>query len=47
VAFELHAGSGVRLLAASGTFIRLRLPNGLEGWAEQRELARVDDIAVP
>jgi hypothetical protein len=47
VAFELHAGSGVRLLAASGPFVRLRLPNGLEGWAEQRDLARVDDAAAP
>ncbi len=47
VAFELHAGSSVRLLAASGSFARLRLPNGLEGWAEQRELARVDDSAMP
>jgi hypothetical protein len=43
VAFELHAGSAVRLLASSGTFARLRLPNGLEGWADQRDLARVDD----
>jgi hypothetical protein len=47
VAFELHAGSGVRLLASAGPFVRLRLPNGLEGWAEQRELARIDGTAVP
>ena len=47
VAFELHAGSSVRLLASAGPFIRLRLPNGLEGWAEQRDLARVDGTAVP
>jgi hypothetical protein len=47
VAFELHAGSTVRLFGPLGAFIRLRLPNGLEGWAEQRELARVDDAAVP
>jgi hypothetical protein len=47
VAFELHAGSSVRLLASSGTFARLRLPNGLEGWAEQRNLAGVDGTAVP
>jgi hypothetical protein len=47
VAFELHAGSTVRLFAPSGSFVRLRLPNGLEGWAEQRELVRVDDTAVP
>jgi hypothetical protein len=47
VAFELHAGSTVRLLASAGPFVRLRLPNGLEGWAEQRDLARVDGTAVP
>jgi hypothetical protein len=47
VAFELHAGSGVRLLASSGPFVRLRLPNGLEGWAEQRDLAPVDETALP
>jgi hypothetical protein len=47
VAFELHAGSNVRLLANAGPFVRLRLPNGLEGWAEQRDLARVDGTAVP
>jgi hypothetical protein len=47
VAFELHAGSAVRLLAEAGPFVRLRLPNGLEGWAEHRELARVDGTAVP
>ena len=34
-------------LASAGPFIRLRLPNGLEGWAEQRDLARVDGTAVP
>jgi len=47
VAFELHAGSSVRLLASSGPFVRLRLPNGLEGWAEQKDLARIDDTAMP
>jgi hypothetical protein len=47
VAFELHAGTGVRLLASSGPFVRLRLANGLEGWAEQRDLARIDESATP
>jgi hypothetical protein len=47
VAFELHAGSGVRLLAASGPFVHVRLPNGLEGWAEGRDVVRVEDTAVP
>ncbi len=47
VAFELHAGSEVRLLASSGPFVALRLPNGLEGWAQQKDLARIDDSALP
>jgi tetratricopeptide (TPR) repeat protein len=33
VAFEVHAGLKVRLLARSGGYVQLRLPNGLEGWA--------------
>ena len=33
VAFEVHAGLKVRLLGRSGAYVRLRLPNGLEGWA--------------
>ena len=33
VAFEVHPGLKVRLLARSGGYVRLRLPNGLEGWA--------------
>ena len=33
VAFEVHAGLKVRLLGRSGVYVRLRLPNGLEGWA--------------
>lgn len=47
VAFELHAGSSVRLLASSGPYARVRLPNGLEGWAEQRDLAGVEGTAGP
>jgi hypothetical protein len=47
VAFELHAGSGVRLLASSGPFVRVRLPNGLEGWAEERGVARIEESATP
>ncbi len=31
-AFEVHAGLKVRLLETSGTFVRIRLPNALEGW---------------
>jgi tetratricopeptide (TPR) repeat protein len=33
VAFEVHAGLEVRLGEQVGTFVRIRLPNGLEGWA--------------
>ncbi|HET9450568.1 MAG TPA: SH3 domain-containing protein, partial [Aggregicoccus sp.] len=33
VVFEIHAGLKVRLLARSGGYVHLRLPNGLEGWA--------------
>jgi len=34
VAFEVHAGLKVRLLARAGGYVQLRLPNGLEGWAQ-------------
>ncbi|HXX32685.1 MAG TPA: SH3 domain-containing protein [Myxococcaceae bacterium] len=43
VSFELHAGSAVRLLASSGPFVRVRLPNGLEGWADPHELTPIVD----
>lgn len=33
VAFEVHAGLEVRLGQTVGGFVRIRLPNGLEGWA--------------
>lgn len=32
VAFEVHEGLKVRLLEASADYVRIRLPNGLEGW---------------
>lgn len=35
VLFEVHAGLKVRLLEETGRYVRLRLPNGLEGWAER------------
>jgi hypothetical protein len=47
VSFELHAGSGVRLLASSGPFIHVRLPNGLEGWAEGKDVVGIEETAVP
>lgn len=31
-AFEVHAGLKVRLLESSGQYMRIRLPNALEGW---------------
>jgi hypothetical protein len=35
VAFEVHAGLKVRIIDESGKFFRIRLPNGLEGWADR------------
>jgi hypothetical protein len=35
VSFEVHAGLRVRLLDQAGEFVRVRLPNGLEGWMEK------------
>jgi len=35
VSFEVHAGLKVRMLEESGKFVRIRLPNGLEGWTER------------
>jgi tetratricopeptide (TPR) repeat protein len=34
VSFELHEGTQARVLDREGDFVRLRLKNGLEGWAE-------------
>ncbi len=34
-AFEVHEGLKVRVLAEDGEFVRVRLANGLEGWAEK------------
>jgi uncharacterized protein YgiM (DUF1202 family) len=31
-AFEVHAGLKVQLIETSGKFVRIRLPNALEGW---------------
>jgi hypothetical protein len=35
VAFEVHAGLKVRVMEESGKFVRIRLPNNLEGWTER------------
>ncbi len=37
--FELHEGTKVRVLEASGDYLRVRLANGLEGWVPRSELA--------
>jgi hypothetical protein len=39
--FEVHAGLKVRLLEETGRFVRIRLPNGLEGWAEREGIAEI------
>jgi tetratricopeptide (TPR) repeat protein len=41
VSFELHAGLKVRLLEQSGKYVKIRLPNGLEGWTEREGLAEI------
>jgi hypothetical protein len=35
IAFEIHAGLKVRIMEESGKFVRIRLPNNLEGWTER------------
>ena len=39
--FEVHAGLKVRVLEDAGKFVRIRLPNGLEGWADKDSVARI------
>ncbi|MBI3184604.1 MAG: tetratricopeptide repeat protein [Myxococcales bacterium] len=41
VSFEVHAGLKVRLLETAGQFVRIRLPNGLEGWTEKEGVAPI------
>lgn len=38
VAFEVHAGLVVRVMEDSGPFVRIRLPNALEGWVEKTSI---------
>jgi tetratricopeptide (TPR) repeat protein len=40
-AFELHEGTKVRVLEASGQYLRVRLANGLEGWLARSEVAMI------
>jgi hypothetical protein len=41
VLFEVHAGLKVRLLEETGRYVRIRLPNGLEGWTEREGVAEI------
>jgi hypothetical protein len=41
VLFEIHSGLKVRLLEETGRYVRIRLPNGLEGWAEREGMAEI------
>jgi tetratricopeptide (TPR) repeat protein len=41
VLFEIHAGLKVRLLEETGRYVRILLPNGLEGWAEREGVAEI------
>ena len=39
VSFEIHAGLKLRVLESEADFVKVRLPNGLEGWAERKGIA--------
>jgi tetratricopeptide (TPR) repeat protein len=39
--FEVHAGLKVRVMESSGNFVRIRLPNALEGWAARDTLVEL------
>ena len=41
VSFEVHAGLKVRLLETEGRFVRIRLPNGLVGWADREGITQI------
>jgi hypothetical protein len=41
ISFEIHSGLKVRVLEASGKYIRIRLPNGLEGWADREGISTI------
>lgn len=41
VSFEIHSGLKVRLFETSGNYVRIRLPNGLEGWTQADAVARL------
>jgi hypothetical protein len=39
--FEVHAGLKVRIMETSGRFVRIRLPNALEGWTTKDSLVEI------
>lgn len=41
VSFEIHAGLKVRVLEATGRYVKIRLPNGLEGWAASESISTI------
>ena len=41
ISFEVHEGLKVRLLESSGKFVKIRLPNGLEGWTEREGVVEI------
>ena len=41
VSFEVHPGLKVRVMEETGRYVRIRLPNGLEGWAEREGVAEI------
>ncbi len=41
VSFEVHPGQLVRVMEETGHYVRIRLPNGLEGWTEREGIAEI------
>ena len=41
VSFEVHAGLKVRVMEESNRYVRIRLPNALEGWTEKEGLVEL------
>jgi hypothetical protein len=41
ISFEVHAGLKIKLLGRSGDYVRIQLPNGLEGWTERKAVTAI------
>src|SRR5690606_32841071 len=39
--FQIHEGLKVRVLEEAGRYVRIRLPNGLEGWTEREGVTEI------